>query len=88
MFIGTQIIGLVLTLCIYVIWNLHHKLDSVTDNIFALSTVVAIISQIGDILCQFVMSGTLVTSELGISIVVDIEYILVLLIWEVFEVLF
>ena len=71
MFIGTQIIGLVLTLCIYVIWNLHHKLDSVTDNIFALSTVVAIISQIGDILCQFVMSGTLVTSELGISIVVD-----------------
>lgn len=71
MYVITQIIGFVLTFYIYIIWRLHHKLDTSTDNIFVLATVVAMLSQIGDIMCQLVMSKTIPLSELAIHGVVD-----------------
>ena len=70
MHILTQVIGLVLTNYIYIIWRLHHKLDSLTDNIFVVTTIVAIFSQVLDIFCQLVMSNTLVVSEVVKSVIV------------------
>lgn len=56
MYIYTQIVGFIFTLLIFIIWILNKKLDSFTDSIFVFISLVAMVSQILDIMCQLAMS--------------------------------
>ena len=51
-----QSVSIALTISIFVVWNIHKKLETYSDKLFLMVVLSALLSEILDILCQFSIS--------------------------------
>lgn len=78
MYIVTALIGLSISLFVFVAWSLQNKLDTASDNIFLLIVIISMFSQTFDIFAQLIMSDFLTISESAIEYSLDVYLISIL----------